>query len=288
MCIGIQSSATAEELVDRQLDFTLQLPQRVVPRPDLVGQTPDIVHAFELTPVDEDQYPIVLLIERMRGTLPNSRLKVTNRLLNTKLKLFTTTWQGFTLDATEVPENIEGVQTVTFNVQIPLKREAIQVRLFGLAEQSNEMHTLLNAALLGLHGKSNWIASVMPSFIQDSDLYSLALMGFAGVFLICGTILFWRTATRTSHGLVLIISLLSFLFGLSLYEIRIREALVLRGTLQCLAWVGFAIGFSQFGRKKRRPSPTQPTMITTLHSELPPTPVDETDDHQPVAEPNQT
>ena len=70
-------------------------------------------------------------------------------------------WQGYDVDAFEFPEEVAGAAFLNYNVQIPLKREAIQLTIFGPAARKAELKRLLNETLAGLQGESNWLRSAV-------------------------------------------------------------------------------------------------------------------------------
>jgi hypothetical protein len=181
--------AAGEKVVDKVRGFTLTLPDGFAPKPGLVGAKPDIIHAFVLDDHNDDKLDIMLLIEDMRGIIRRERLKPEDMPPGFQGRQFTTHWRGFELDAFAVPERLGDIATVTYNVQIPLKRGAIQVKLFGPVDREPELKRLLAEILEGLNGESNWIASALPaSTITSSDTYGILLLIFAIVFVLGGLV----------------------------------------------------------------------------------------------------
>lgn len=85
-------------------------------------------------------------------------------------------WQDFELDAFEVPENVSGVEVLNYNIQVPLKREAIQLRLVGGSDRKDELLQLANDLLASLQGESNWLHSVAPVALANSPRYGLLVV----------------------------------------------------------------------------------------------------------------
>jgi hypothetical protein len=173
------SALRAETVTDLMLGFTLNLSDDLSPRPDLVGTIPDIVHAFELGQAAEGEVSVLLLIERMSGVIGRERVDAANLPAEFNGKLFDTTWQGFEVQGFEVPESVNGIDVVTYNVQIPLAPKAIQVRLFGRADQMEMLRAELRKVLDGLHGESNWLSSAAPTTLADSENYRTILLSAA-------------------------------------------------------------------------------------------------------------
>lgn len=244
--------SAGETIVDEARRFAMMLPDGFVANPDLVGAGPDIVHGFVLgDPTDED-LDIMLFIEKMGGTIGRERLKPEHMPLGFQGRLFTTQWREFEVDGVEVPEQLGEIKTITYSVQIPLKRAAIQVKLFGPADREPELKSLLAECLAGLKGESNWIRSVAPSVAwTSSENYSFILLAFAVVFILGGLVLLWlifRTAPKVT---VLGIAAVIYCFGLGLAGVRVREIMMLTGALKMLGFAGGLLGIVDLVRKRK-------------------------------------
>jgi len=253
VALMLTSHANAgETLVDETRGFTLVLPDGFVANPDLVGASPDIVHGFVLgDPTDED-LDIILLIEKMRGTIGRQRLKPEDMPSDFQRRLFTTKWQEFEVDAFEVPEQLGEIQTITYNVQIPLKRAAIQVKLFGPADRESELKSLLAEILANLKGESNWIQSALPSApMTSSKNYGVILLAFAIVFIVGGLVVLWLISRKAPKGTVLAIAAVMYCLGLGLASVRVREVVMLTGALKMLGFAGGLLGIVELVRKRK-------------------------------------
>ncbi len=148
----------AETVKDATHRFTLKVPEGFVPSPQIVASSKDILYAFALGDPMDDVMDIYIIIEKMKGLIGRERLKAKDMPPDFKGRLFTTRWQGFEVDAFEVPERLGEINTTTYNVQIPLKPVAIQVKLISLAERKPELDRLLEETLAGLKPETNWSA----------------------------------------------------------------------------------------------------------------------------------
>ena len=246
------SVGAGETVVDETRGFTLELPDGFVANPDLIGATPEIVHAFVLGDFTDDQLDIILLIETLGGTIGRERLQPEHMPPGFQGRLFTTQWQGFDVDAFAVPEKLGEIQTVTYNAQIPLKRSAIQVKLFGPVEREAEIKTLLENTLAGLQGASNWIPSVAPSSpVTSSKNYGNFLLAFAIAFVVGGLVLLWVVSRMAPKGTVLAIAVGIYVAGLALAGIRIREVVLLTGALKMLGFAGGILGIVDLVRDRK-------------------------------------
>ena len=241
-----------ETVVDDARGFTLTLPDGFEQNSELAGAAPDIIHAFVLGDPTDDELDIILFIEKMQGTIGRERLKPEDMPPGFQGRLFTTTWQGFDVDAFAVPEQLGEIETITYNVQIPLKRAAIQVKLFGSVDREPELKTLLAEILAGLDGESNWTQSAAPfSSMTSSRNYGTILLVFAIVLILGGLVVLWLVSRRAPKGAVLAIAAAIYCAGLSLASIRVREIIMLTGALKMLGFAGGILGVVDLVRRRK-------------------------------------
>ena len=156
--LALQEPNPDSRITDKSLGFTIILPTGFKRLQSIPAGNPNIVHAFSLERLDLEAPGIFLFIERMHGILGPEQLdpNVSRQLPpGFQGKVSKSHWQRFELDTFEVPEQFGSTKTLTYNVQIPLKREAIQVKLFGPATHEVELRSLLSEILKGLHGETN-------------------------------------------------------------------------------------------------------------------------------------
>jgi len=125
--------------------------------------------------------------------------------------LFLTTWQGFDIEGFEVLESVNGINIVTYNVQIPFKRQAIQVKLVGPADRKGKLRALLRQVLDGFNGESNWLPSALPPSVAGSENYGTVLLCLAISSVIAGLVVLWFVSRRPRKGTVLLIAAVSIL-----------------------------------------------------------------------------
>ena len=68
-------------------------------------------------------------------------------------------WRSFQIDVVRVQEQPGGIQTITFNAQVPLKPHALQVSVFGLAGEEKQLREDLRSILASIEGESNWLTT---------------------------------------------------------------------------------------------------------------------------------
>lgn len=226
------SNLTAqEELVDRSLGFTLKLPPGFIANAELVQANPQIAHAFVYSDPENDERNIMLMIEKMRGTIGQERLETSMLPAGFQGRLFVTKWQGYDVDGIEVDEESHGLQFVTYNIQIPLKKFAIQVKLFSHVNNKADLDRYLPLVLDNLKGESNWQNSAAPVGTRDPDNnYGKLLLACAIVSIVVGIVLFYVISKRTNSGTVLALAVVIWIVGASLVGIESREGLMVSGS----------------------------------------------------------
>ncbi|PQO28673.1 hypothetical protein C5Y97_23100 [Blastopirellula marina] len=244
-------------ITDSELNFTLELPSGFVSRPDLVGAVPNITYVFQYGEASEEELPILLFIEKMGGFIGRQKVTPKDMPPGFQGEFFTTQWQGFEVQGFKVPESANGIDTFTYNVQIPLKKEAIQIKLFGQADRVETLKPLLKQVLEGLQGESNWLTSAAPSSVANSESYgtTLLIVGIAGVVL--GFVLLWLLSRHSPKGTVLLIAIVLYVISWQMEDVRAREVRLFSGCLRMLGFAGGILGVVDLLRK-RDPSPSLP------------------------------
>jgi len=143
----------AERLQDAELGFALELPPgyRAMPAASL----PKVYRYGYLKPgVGEPNS--VLMVKGLGGTLlPGEHLTVAQLPAGKNLTVVPFSWRGLAVDGIRVPEKADSGEYVTFNVQIPLKRQAIQISFGGPAASEALLKVRAGQVLSTLDGKIN-------------------------------------------------------------------------------------------------------------------------------------
>lgn len=139
-----------------RLGLRLAVPDGFVQNPTLVqGQ---VVYAFQRPPASGQQVGTGILVSRLGGVL--GRDKLDPRLVASKgpqISVITEKWKGFDIEVIRVSEQAGELQLLTFNAQVPLRPEAVQVGVFGEAGRENELRGVLQSVLSNLDGQTNWL-----------------------------------------------------------------------------------------------------------------------------------
>jgi hypothetical protein len=246
------TQVSAGEIVkDEGRGFTLTLPDGFKASPEVLRNTPGMAYVFVYGDPAEGQPIIVLFVEELRYTIGRERLTVKDMPPDFQGRIFRAHWQGFEVDGFEVPEQLGDIKTITYNVQIPLKRAAIQIKLFGPADLGSELQVMLSKILDGIHGESNWVWLPWPVSVAVSQHYGTVLAGFAIVFVLGGLVILWLLSRKARKGTVLAVAVVIYLAGSGTYGARTRETKVLTGAMKLLGFTGGILGGLDLVRKRK-------------------------------------
>jgi GYF domain 2 len=152
--LPVQVSPDAKRITHPSLGFSLDVPAGLVEFPSnradlklwkLFGRPPapgDLAEVFGIQPLG-------MMLPRRHldpRTIPGAVAKSVHRV----------SWRGVMVDAVRLPESKDGKNYVTYNVQIPLKGEAIQLMLGAPAEREAELKSRIDAVLASLDGPNDW------------------------------------------------------------------------------------------------------------------------------------
>jgi hypothetical protein len=155
--------------------FTFTLSSRFLRKTEL--ETGKILYAFSRPPTLDGENGILITIERLGGTIGREPIDF-DRLKerHPTATLLSLTWNEFPISAIRIPEVIDGVRTVTYNVQIPLIPEAIQIKISGAESNEREVYTLLGSVVASTQGKTNWFMDEKRAESGTKRLMQLVLL----------------------------------------------------------------------------------------------------------------
>ena len=153
----------SENVVDESRGFTLKLPEGFSPHPVLMDSAPEVIHGFIKGDPNDEVVDTFVVIESMRGKIGRERLRLQDMPPGFAGQLSTAKWHDFEIDVIGIPEQVGELSLLTYNAQIPLKKDAIQVKVIGTADREAELRQILDQVLEGLQGESNWLQSALPS-----------------------------------------------------------------------------------------------------------------------------
>jgi hypothetical protein len=255
------SNLCAETINDHKLEFSLRLPPGFAERSELLALHPDNVHAFDYQIWDVDTITTVLIIQKMGGVLP--RLDIQNELTRpTNTKRFSMKWQTFEVVGSEVPVVMGGVECIQYNVQIPLKREAILIQMFGPRSREEAIRALLREVLDGLEGQSNWIPSALSAPLVSSHdfrtIRAICLIGIVAIAIVAQ----YYFSRKLPKGTILALSLGLYLLSWPIGMVQLLELRFVTAILRISGLAGIIIGIIDVFRRRVPKHPTQTTSST--------------------------
>lgn len=274
-CCLPEFGVAGEKITNDKLGFDLILPDGFAEAPELLETQPNILHGFRLGDPEDDEPDVYVVIEKLIGTLPRTRMRKED-LPDFNGHLIRPKWQGYDVNGVALVEEVEGWALITYNVQIPLRRGAIQVKLIGPKEREADLSQMLDQILANLTGESNWqgLAETPPDSGRSNramsnsgfDDYGKVLLGVAiGLYLV-GVIGLWLISRTGHRGLVLGVGVALFLLGGSVakQKDRTRELAMFGGTCSLLGFTGGILGLVDLVRKpKKKKGPPDAQAATT-------------------------
>ncbi len=232
--------ALAVPVTNADPPFTADLPDGFVPAPQVVAANPKFVQAFQRT--DDDGIVTAVVFDRMGGTIDRKPLDPKYLPPGSKARLLRTHSHGFAVDEFEVPEQLGPTAMVNYNVQVPLKPSAVQLRVIGRQDHAAELQALTDAILANLNGDTNWLPSASPPSLAESPRYTTYLVTVMAAILIVGLTLLWLLHRRAPRGTALAVAVLVYLasygFGIGIS----REAKGAIGITRLTGFLGILIG----------------------------------------------
>lgn len=146
-------SPSATRVQDVEIGFSFDLPEGYEPFPP-TGKPQGYRHAFLRQVASEPNR--VLLVKALGGTLTRQRLKPEEIPAGRGFSLTAFNWRGVQVDAIRVPEKLGDTDYLTLNVQIPLRKQAIQLGFGGPSESEPQLRTLVEHVLSTLDGETSW------------------------------------------------------------------------------------------------------------------------------------
>jgi len=153
----LSTQPLAAEIKDEKFGFELKLPGELKEYPEgvklyegLEGVDLDkILYFFILGDPEDDQIDIHFMIEAMGGLIGREDLSKYAEGVE-GMTIFKEKWRSFEIDVFRIHEKFGDIETLTFNAQVPLKPEAIQLKLIGEKSREDELRSILRNALNNL------------------------------------------------------------------------------------------------------------------------------------------
>ena len=231
----------AGTVADAKRGFSFRTPEGFKPAP-ADRQNPMFSQVFILGDPSDSTPDISLGIQPLGGVIGREHMKTQDLPEGLNAKLFLTRWKGFDVDGIETRMTVEGCDVLSLGVQIPIRAEAIQVHVAGLASREKELHRYLNEVLASLDGPTNWIPSAVPERAASSESYTYVLLAVAAVIVIGGTVVFYFVARKLRETLLLPGGFIVWCVGMVIPSGHTREMLMICGSLKMLGTIAILMG----------------------------------------------
>ena len=248
--LALAAAGRAEQIQDANFRFSLTIPDGFERMPTPPPEKPKWIYGFAKTVPDGARFAIV--VEHMGGTIRRERLGPEDAPAGSDARLHTVRWQGFDIDAIEIPEEAGGVALATIKVQVPLKPEAIQVSVVGPRDRRDESLALVNQLLGGLHGESNWLGSVAPRKLANSPHYGLLLILAMAAGGIGGSAVLYLLARMGPRGTLAVLGGAVILAALLMPHSRTREAMATFSAMNLAGVLGLGFGLVERFREPKK------------------------------------
>jgi hypothetical protein len=184
-----------ETVSNQKLGLHLSVPDGFVEVPDKVQGV--VLFAFRRPALDGEKVGTFVLISRLGGVL--SRDKIDPKVIVARAPHVTIVpekWKDLEIEVSRVPERMGRLDVLTFNAQVPLEPEAIQISVLGEAAREDELRSVLRSLLGTLDGQTNWLSTQqrITRFAEGVAKLAIAL----AVLLFFGGLI-WRAVRKRSR-----------------------------------------------------------------------------------------
>lgn len=264
------SAKAGETITHQDPGFTLEVPDGFEEVADPKQAGPEVTHFFVREAEGEKNGNSILIIEKMPGTISRRRLAMENFPRGFQGNLFTTQWDGFEINANAIVEAANGESVITYNVQIPLKKNAIIVRVAGHMSKEKALLGLLKETLAGLKGETSWsIADKGKPLLEPSssgissdglimsgsfiDANRGLIFGGIAMFMLVGLVGLYFMSRISQKGTVFAIAVVVFIVGFSvgIQKEQSRESLLFAGTAKMFGFASGLLGIVDLVRRRK-------------------------------------
>jgi hypothetical protein len=146
----------SEWVYDPEFQFGFSVPDGFVK--DHESEQGKVLFAFQRRPIGNEKMGRFILVSRLGGVLGREKIDSKEAAsINPQVTIMTEKWKGFDIDVFRVPTQVGNLQLLTFNAQVPLTPEAVQIGVSGEAASENELRSELRSVLGSLKGQTNWL-----------------------------------------------------------------------------------------------------------------------------------
>ena len=151
----------AEPIWNEYLQMRLIVPEDFKESPDIAKQNhAEYVFVQQTQPAGE--LVTMFVIRKMGGIIGQEPLKSLSLPDGTPAKISILRWKSFDVQMVTIAKLANGINGVNLIAQLPIKREAVMVTVFGDARREAELKILLDIILANIDAPSNWPTPDVP------------------------------------------------------------------------------------------------------------------------------
>jgi hypothetical protein len=185
-----------ETVSDDKLGLRLTVPDGFARDPARVKGK--VIHTFHRPASGKEKFGTFIVVSRLGGLLGREKLDPKEFAAQSpRATLEGEKWKEFDIEVFRVPEEQDGVSVLTFNAQVPLKPEAVQVAVIGDADREDELRGVLRSTLDGLEGETNWLSTRKRVALLTEGVVRLAL---TVVVVAVIAVVIWRVVRKRRAG----------------------------------------------------------------------------------------
>jgi hypothetical protein len=188
LTLPVAPVVAGETVSHPQLGFRLTVPDGFVQdREQVQGK---VVYAFQRPPTGDRKTRAFIVVRRLGGVIGREKIdpkQVTAQ--NPRVTISAEKWKGFDIEVVRVPEQLGDHQVVTFNAQVPLKPEAVQIAVIGDAGEEDELRGVIRSVLGNVDGESNWLNTEQQASRLAEGIIRLSIT--VGVLVVVAVVI-WR------------------------------------------------------------------------------------------------
>jgi hypothetical protein len=187
----------ARTIKNVELGYTLVVPDRFQPITPQAG----MVDAFATSDPSQGMPDAIVSISRLHGTIGRDHLDPSKTPIPgvSDVHVRQQRWKTFDVDVIEGQVVQGDVRLAIRGVQVPLKREAIQLNIAVLPGKEAQADALLSELLTGLDGPTNWLTDEERGERLGSGIVKMA---FFGGLLIGGLVTGFRALKKRRRRVV--------------------------------------------------------------------------------------
>jgi len=239
------SPSRAESLNNSELGFRLDIPDDFNRADQLAAIDKSIMAAFQKSAPDGPA--TLLFVERLSAMLPHERLDLSMAPPGFNGRVLAFKWNGFTVDAIEMPTTFGKSKLIQYSVQVPLSPKAIQLRIVGPADDAEQLRTLVQGLLSNLTGKTNWKTPAQQAAAASNGTTLIIVLG---VLMLLGLVALSFLSRHLPRGTVLALAVFLFVISGAIKPGNSAAMNGIAGALRLFSVAAFLLGLVDIFRRR--------------------------------------